>query len=327
VSVLQGVPPALLALFPLSLAAGVDLYLTLFFLGVAPATSWWDGPMPGALGELHSAGVLVMVGGFYVLELAAERWPLGALFWNALHAIIRPLAGALLALLLLDGQPLEILVPGAIVAGVIASGAEAARSGGSTLLWLTGASSPHPLLVSAAEDVAVLGLVALLLDHPGWATLVSIVLIAAVLPVAGSQIRAFIFAARLALGRLWRALGRARWSDPEDFPGWVRRALSDDVMAPGGGLRGSQAAGYRLPGAPRFATGWVVVRGDDPAFVYRARRRSGLVELGRLGASTVEEGPFFRRVDLGTDGRGSARLYFGLDGPGREALRSEFLSS
>ncbi len=323
-SLLQGIPPAFLALWPLSLAAGVDLYLTLFFLGVAPATSWWDQPMPGALGELHSPGVLIMVGGFYLLEVVAERWPLSALFWNAFHAIIRPVAGALLALLLLDGQPPEVVVPGAILAGAIASAAQAVRAGGSTLLWITGTSAPRPGLVSAGEDVGVLGLVALLLDHPAWAAAVAIVLILLGFPTAGSQMRAFAFASRLAWGRLWRTLGRARWTDPGDFPSWVRRALSGDVMAPGGGLRGSQAGGYRLPGAPRFTTGWVVVRGDDPAFVYRRSGGPGLVELGRLGASRVREGPLFRRVDLGREGP-PARLYFGLDGPGSEALETEFL--
>ncbi len=324
-SVLQGFSPAVLALCPLSLAAGVDLYLTLFFLGVAPATSWWGDPMPGALGELHSTGVLVVVGGFYVLELIVERWPLGGLVWNALHAVIRPVAGALLALLLLQGQPAHVLIAGTIVAALLASLAQVVRSGGSTLLWLAGTSSPHPLLVSAAEDVGVLGLLSLVLDHPDWAALASIALIVASLPLAGSQIRAFLFAVRLAWGRAWQVLGSARWTDPEDFPRWVRRIVEDDATAPTGALRGSPAASFGLPGAPRFTTGWVVVRGDDPAFVYRAMRGRGLVELGRLAASAVEEDTLFRRVDLVHHGERPACVYFGLDGPGRKALRIEFL--
>ncbi len=325
-SVLHDLPPALLALCPLALAAGVDLYLTLFFLGVAPSTPWWDHPLPGALGDLSSVGVLVMVGGFYVLEVTAERWPMSALFWNAFHAIIRPLAGALLALLLLDGQPTQVVAAGAVLSGILASGAEAVRSGGSTLLWLSNASSPRRGLVSVAEDVTVLGLLTLLIDHATVAAGLSLVLIVTALPAAGSQFRAFTFAARLAWGRVWRTLGRARWTDPDDFPGWVRAALAGDVMAPGGGLRGTPSAGYRLPGAPRFATGWVVVRGDDPVFVFRTRKGPSLVELGALGASGIDEGALFRRVDLGRGDEGATSLYFGLDGPGPDSLRSEFLS-
>lgn len=324
-TLLHHLPPELLALCPVSLAAGVDLYLTLFFLGVAPATPWWDTPLSGALGDLSSAGVLVMAGGFYLLELTAERWPLSGLFWNAFHAVIRPLAGALLALLVLDGQPLEVIVAGAALAGILASAAHRVSVGGRTLVWLNPRATPHPLLVSFAEDAAVLGLLALVLDRPGWAAALSLLLILTALPPARAQARAFGFAVRLARGSLRRILGRSRWQGPEDFPGWVRRALTNDVMAPGGGLRGAPAAGYRLPGAPRFATGWVVVRGEAPAFVFRTRAGLGLVDLGPFGATAIFEGTFFRRVDLsGHEPRGSS-LYFGLDGPERESLSSEFL--
>ena len=93
---------------PLALAAGVDLYLTLLFIGAAPTMGLWEAPLPGALSDLDSPGVLIMVGTFYVLEFAAERFPPAALLWNAFHAIIRPVSGTLLALLILDGQPLPL---------------------------------------------------------------------------------------------------------------------------------------------------------------------------------------------------------------------------
>ena len=319
---LQAIPPEFLVLPPLALAAGVDLYLTLLLLGAAPSTGWW-GSLPGALGDLHSTGVLVMAGSFYLMELAAEGWPSAALFWNAFHAIIRPLAGALLALLLLDGQPLTVVVPGAAVAGLMASAAHAARTGGGVLFWLDSAKHPNRVLVALLEDVAVLGLVVLLLDQPLWALAAAGVIVSASLRVAGSQVRAFAFAVRLVWARAWQTLGQPRWDDPESFPRWVRDALAGDVMAPGGGLRGCPAGGHRLPGAPRFATGWVVVRGDTPLFVYPRRGGLGSVDLGTLHADEVSESAFFRRVALSSGG-GPANLYVGLDGPGIESLRAEF---
>ncbi|MBE0617930.1 MAG: DUF4126 family protein, partial [Proteobacteria bacterium] len=162
------VPPELLVLVPLALAAGVDLYLTLLFLGAAPALHWWDA-LPGALGDLNSTGVLVMVGTFYLLELLAELLPSAALFWNAFHAIIRPVAGALLALLLLDGQPLSVVIPGTLLAAVLASAAHATRTGGGVLFWLDSRHVPNRFLVALLEDAAVLGTVVLLLDFPGVA--------------------------------------------------------------------------------------------------------------------------------------------------------------
>jgi hypothetical protein len=318
------IPPELLALAPLALAAGVDLYLTLFFLGAAPALGWWD-VLPGALGDLNSTGVLVMVGTFYLLELLAELLPSAALFWNASHAIIRPVAGGLLALLLLDGHPLSVVLPGALLAGVLASAAHATRTGGGVLFWLDSKRLPNRFLVALLEDACVLGTVVLLLDRPAVA-----LALATAVPVAsgwgrvvGSQVRAFAFAVELVWAKVWLTLGQPRWTDPEDFPWWVRGALRGDVMAPGGGLRGARAGGHRLPGAPRFAVGWVVVRGDTPLFVFRRRAHVPSVDLGTLRARAVAESAFFRRVEM--VGAGSPNLYFRLDGPGPESLKAEFL--
>ena len=324
-STLLAIPPELLVLPLLALAAGVDLYLTLLFLGAAAALGLWAS-LPGVLGDLDSPGVLAIVGTFYLLEFLAERWPSAALFWNAFHAIIRPLAGALLALLLLDGQPSGVVVGGATVAGALAAGAHATRTGGGVLQWLDAAPHPNRLLVALLEDVCVLGAVTLLLDYPRWSLAATGLVFLLSLPFIGAQIGAFAFAVRLVWGRVWGTLGQPRWSDPEDFPGWVRDALHGDVMAPGGGLRGSPAAAHRLPGTPRFTTGWVVVRGDTPLFVYpRWLRRAGRVDLATLRASEVSQSAFFRRVKL--QGNGSANLYLGLDGPGVESLRAEFILS
>lgn len=317
-------PPELLVLPPLALAAGVDLYLTLLVLGAAPALGLWDH-LPGALGDLDSLGVLLMVGTFYVLELLAEAWPSAALFWNTFHAIIRPLAGALLSLLLLDGQPLDIVVPGAIVAGALSSAAHAARTGGGVLMWLDSSRHPSRILIALLEDVSVMGVIVLMLDRPRLALAAALVVILLSLRLAGSQVRAFGFAVRLVWARAWRQLDQPRWDDPEDFPRWVRVALAGDVMAPGGGLRGSPAGAHRLPGAPRFADGWVVVRGDTPLFVWPRRRGAGRVDLGTLRTTGVSESAFFRRVEL--LGGGPASLYFGLDGPVPESLRAEFQPS
>ena len=318
---LAGVPPELLALPAFALAAGVDLYLMLLFLGVAPAIGWWPA-LPGALGDLHSTGVLVMVGSFYVLEFAAERAATPGLVWNAFHAIIRPLAGALVGLLLLDGQPGWMQAGGAVLAGAMTAGAHAASTGGSVLLWLTGRNVPNPLLVSILEDVAVVGLVVLALDHPPGSLVVAALLVLGSARVAPSQIRAFAFAVRMAVGRAWKILGRSRWLDPEEFPGWVRDALADDALV--GGLRGCPAAALSLPGTARFVTGWIVVRGDTPAFL--DDRTHHAVDLGRLRTRDVVESGFYRRIDLTTSAGESAWLYLGLDGPGRESLRAEFMS-
>jgi hypothetical protein len=241
-------------LAPLAIAAEIDLYLTLLFLGVMPTTTWWSEPLPGALGDLDSLAVMIMLGSFYLLEFAAERFPTPTLVWNAFHTVIRPVSVALLALLLLDGQAPLVIAFGAVIAGALASAAHSIRSGASILRWLGSSPAPHPLLTSLVEDVVVLGLVALVIDQPTWA-LAAGVLLAVGGSVGGvSRVRAFIFAVRLAAGRVFQTLGARRWTNTEHFPRWVRTALEGDVMAPGGGLRGSPVGAHRLPGAPPLRT-------------------------------------------------------------------------
>lgn len=310
---------ALLVLPALALAAGVDLYLTLLFIGLAPVLGWWDA-LPGSLGDLASGGVLAMVAAFYALEFAAERRPASALVWNALHAIIRPVAGALLGLLVLDGQPAAVQAGGAALAGLLTAGAHAGSTGGSLLLWLSGRPGPHPLLVSVLEDVVVVGLVVLTLDLPAVSVGVAAAIVLVGVRVAPSQIRAFGFTVRLALARAWRILGSSRWRDAGELPRRIREAVEDDGL--GGGLRGSRGGALDLPGAPRFVRGWIVVRGTTPVFLWGWRRRR--IDLGPFEPRDVTREGFYRRVDLEPpDGR-TVSLFVGVDGPGVENLRAEF---
>lgn len=319
-----GLPLEVLLVIPLAAAAGLDLYLTLLVLGAAHSMPWWDDTLPGALGDLDSLGVLTMAGGFYLLEFAAERTATGALIWNTFHAVIRPLAGALLALLLLDGLPGLWVGAGALISASIASLVHAVRSGDIVLDWLTPAAGPHRILLSLLEDVVTLGLLTLVLDLPVWALGCSAVLILVGAVRGPSRVRAFAFAVRLATSRIFRSLEARRWTETEDFPAWVRRALHGDVMAPGGGLRGSPAAASHLPDTPAFTTGWVVVRGDTPIFVYRSFGRANVIPLGSLSATGVFEADFFRRVDFEAETGRPPSLFFDLGGPSPGSLSAEF---
>ena len=324
---MDALPPELLLIPPLAIGAGIDLYLTLLLLGAAPTTPWWIEPLPGGLRDLDSLQVLLMVGVLYLLEFGIERFPAGALVWNALHAIIRPVSGALLALLVLEGQSPFIVIGGMVAAGALASLAHAIRSGRAIVRWLDASRPPHVLLVSLLEDVIVLGLVSLALDRPLWACWAVALLAAPFSLGAAADVKTFAFAVRLAVGRVFQTLLQRRWRGSEELPAWVREALQDDVMAPGGGLRGSPVGALRLPGAGRFSTGWLVVRGDTPVFLFVSRNRPRLIDLGPLLAEDVFEGGFFRRLDLRASTGGRSCVFFRRDGPSPESLRAEFGSA
>lgn len=321
------IPPELWVLPPLAIAAGIDLYLTLLVLGAVPTIGLWEQPLPGALADLDSPSVLIVVGAFYLLEFAAERNAPTALVWNAFHAVIRPVSGMLLAFLLLDGQVLGVVIAGALVAGLLASFAHAARSGSAVVRWLAAARAPRVLLVSALEDAVVLGLVALSLDLPIWAFGTSLALVVLLSPRLPSDVRAFGFAVRLVVGRVFHGLTRRRWLGPDELPDWVRETLDDDdVLAPGGALRGSPVGAHRVPGSPRFVTGWLVVRGGSPVLVFRRRGTAVRVALGFPTERVLEHG-FFRRVDLRAGDGGRGCLFFNLHGPSTASLGAEFRSA
>jgi hypothetical protein len=311
------------ALLPLALAAGLDLPLTLLLLGSALSLGFQSAP-PGELEQLAIPHVLMMAGVLWVLEAWAERRPISALGWNLVQGVVRPLAAALLALLLVPDAalPWRALVAG--VAALVALWTQAGRTGWRLLLDLAGAQRPSRLLVSAAEDAGAIALVALLLDTPVAATALSLVTIGLGMAWARPSVRAYRFGLELAWGGTWGMLSPRRWSEPARFPRWVARALSDDEVG-GGGLRGTRAGALAHPDLDVFQGGWVVVRGGSPLFLYRSGRTTRAVDLdaGRNVRWVAEQ--FHNRVEL-EDAKGRTyALCFPWDGPRVEGLKAEFL--
>lgn len=319
-------PPGdqLAALLPLALAAGLDLPLTLLLIGAAPELGFQSAP-PGELGDLSAAPVLVMAVVLWVLEVWAERRPVSALAWNLAQGVMRPLAGALLALLLVPNASAWVRGVAALVCAGVAFWTQAGRTGWRLLLDLARARRPSRLLVTAAEDAAALALVALLLDAPLAATALALVTMGLGAAWARPSVRAYRFGMRLIWGGTWGVLAPRRWSDPSRFPAWVTRALSGDVLALGGGLRGAPAGALAHPDLEVFQAGWVVVRGGPPVFLFRRPRGTRSVELGPASAVRVVQDQIHNRVEL-VDPRGRTyALCFPWDGPRAEGLEAEFL--
>ena len=319
-------PPTteLAALLPLALAAGLDLPLTLLLLGSATAIGF-QSPLPGELADLAVAPVLAMAGLFWLLELWAERRWLSALVWNLAQGLVRPLAGALLALLLIPDAGAPWRYGAALVAALVSLWTQAGRTGWRLLLDLARARQPSRILVSAAEDAAALALVALLLDAPlaaGWLSLVILALGAA---WARPAVRAYRFGLRLVWGGTWGILAPRRWSEPGRFPRWVKRALSSDALSTGGGLRGAPAGALAHPDLEVFHGGWVVVRGGSPLFLYRRGGSTRSVDLRGGQALRVLRDRIHNRVELQDPQGRTYALCFSWDGPVPEGLGAEFL--
>jgi hypothetical protein len=316
-------PIQLLALLSLSLAAGVDLYLTLLFLGTA-ARLGWETPPPGALGDLAVPAVLGAAAFVYVLEWWMERSAFWSASWNAAHTIIRPMGGALLAWMALADLPPTTRWSGVFAAAALTLATHVTRSGWGLLMALMPVPARIRLLVSVAEDVGVLALLSLLLDSSAAAAGLAAFAIVAGLRWGGSASSAFSFSIRLLWDSAQGLLRHRRWRPPERFPGWIRKTLEDPALAPGGGLRGSPAGAVNLPGIGLFRRGWVVVRGGSPLFLYRWRRQPHTLDLGNGQVVAVTPATLHTRLDLGDERGRRFALYFSLDGPDAEDLRAQF---
>jgi len=311
-------------LIPLALAAGVDLYLTLVLLGIAGLTGW-GGAHAGSLGELGTPLIVGMAFAFYLLEFMVERVGAVSLFWNSAHALIRPLAASLLLLLaspgLSPGGTLLLLALG----GAVAFAGHGVRFGSRLLLRLTADRPPSFLLLSLAEDAVTLGLVALALDLPAVAGALALLFLMAGLTVGAPLIRASLFGLGLARGVVASLLKAGGWREPSGFPRWVAGPVRGDDLAPGGGLRGTPAGIRRGRRKGLFHSGWLVVTGGAPVFLFRHLGRTRALRLERERDCRVVSRSFFNRVDISGESGERISLVLPRTGPGRESLKAEFL--
>lgn len=146
--------------------AGVRVYLTVFGVGLAGMMGWLD--LPQALEVAESPWVLGISGLLALVEFFADKIPGVDSGWDLLHTLARVPAGAFLAAASLSPD-------GELGAGMLATGAGVAltshllKSGTRAVLN----ASPEPVsnwTASVAEDVAVVGALALVFAHP-WIAL------------------------------------------------------------------------------------------------------------------------------------------------------------
>jgi uncharacterized membrane protein len=156
--------------------AGIRVYLTVFGVGIAGAFGWLD--LPQALEVTSSPWVLGISGVLALVEFFADKIPGVDSAWDLLQTLARVPAGAFLAAAALSPD-------GDLSTGMLATGAGVAL--GSHVLKAASRAlintSPEPVSnwgASAAEDVAVVGLMGLALAYPwlalGIAAMVSLLL-------------------------------------------------------------------------------------------------------------------------------------------------------
>ncbi|HUL64078.1 MAG TPA: DUF4126 domain-containing protein [Burkholderiaceae bacterium] len=169
--------PQLLALAAvLGFASGIRLYAVLLIVGLVGFAGWVQ--LPPGLQVLSHPAVLVVAGVMFVAEFFADKIPALDTLWDAVHTFIRIPAGAALAAGALGADHATWAVIAALLGGTLAATSHFTKAGTRAAVN----TSPEPfsnVLVSGAEDLAVGGLLWLVLKFPLVAAAIVLLLVLA----------------------------------------------------------------------------------------------------------------------------------------------------
>lgn len=146
-----------------SFAAGINLYATVAILGLASHYGWVS--LPPGYQVFDNPWIIGAALTLYVVEFFADKIPWLDTAWDTVHTAIRPLGGAFIAVSTLgDASPAAKVMAG-LLGGTVAASTHFTKAGARVVAN----SSPEPFsnwALSLGEDVFVLGLGYLALQHP-----------------------------------------------------------------------------------------------------------------------------------------------------------------
>ena len=158
-----------------SLTAGLNLYLTVFSLGLMHRLEWME--LPEAMTVAADPWVMGTAALLFLVEFVADKVPYVDNTWDTVHTFIRVPAGAFLAASAFASvEPSSVWIA-ALVGGAITFTTHGAKA--STRLAAN--ASPEPFsntILSLAEDALSLSVLWLIATHPYLAVLLCLILIA-----------------------------------------------------------------------------------------------------------------------------------------------------
>ncbi|HAR33994.1 MAG TPA: DUF4126 domain-containing protein [Desulfobacter sp.] len=144
-------------------ASGINLYATVFVLGILDATG--NLVLPQGLEILSDPVVLWASGFMYCVEFFADKTPGVDSGWDAIHTFIRIPAGVMIAAGAVGDVNPSLALAAGILGGGLATGSHLTKSGSRLLIN----TSPEPFsnwTASILEDVLVIGGILTALHYP-----------------------------------------------------------------------------------------------------------------------------------------------------------------
>jgi uncharacterized protein DUF4126 len=208
----------------LAALAGINLYLTVFATGLAIHFHWITlAPAYQSLDLLGDPWIITISGILYFLEFLADKIPWVDSIWDAVHTVIRPIGGALLAIQVL-GHPSPTFT---VIVALLAGGTSLVSHTAKTATRLASNTSPEPfsnIALSFGEDIAVVGGLALIYHNPVVALSIFTIAIATFFYFAPKILRAM----KAKLWLAWKKLNfPADYKLPAQLPTTLPSGLSE----------------------------------------------------------------------------------------------------
>ncbi|QUT04706.1 DUF4126 domain-containing protein [Sphingobium phenoxybenzoativorans] len=161
-----------------SLLAGWRLYLCIFAVGMAMRFGWVATPEHlQALNVLSNGWIIGIAGTGAVAEFLADKVAVVDTVWDAVHTLVRPVGGALLALALVDAGDPAWQVATLLLGGGATLLTHSAKAGTRAIVN----TSPEPFsnaIVSTGEDVVSGGMLIAVLANPVLAVICAAIILA-----------------------------------------------------------------------------------------------------------------------------------------------------
>lgn len=146
-----------------SFSAGINLYATVAVLSLAARNDWVE--LPPQFDVFAHPAVMWTALALYAVEFVADKVPWMDTAWDAVHTVLRPLGGAVIAVATIGeaSAPVEGLV--ALMGGAVAASTHFTKAG----TRVAANASPEPFsnwALSLAEDGLVVGLAFIALKWP-----------------------------------------------------------------------------------------------------------------------------------------------------------------
>jgi hypothetical protein len=318
----------------LACLAGVNLYLTVFATGLAIHQHWIVlSPQYQSLAVLGHPLILWISGALYLLEFFADKIPWIDSAWDTVHTIIRPIGGALLATRVLGEPSPTFDVAVALLAGGASLVTHSAKA--STRLVTNGSPEPFSnIALSVAEDIGVVGGLALIHFNPLLALGIFVLLLAVILYFTPRIFRAV----RMKLWLIWKKLNRPADGEksadlPRSLPSRYSSAFARDNLLGETIAWAVPCICKRLRDVPPNVSGILVATNEDPSkLTFVARRRWGArAQSFNVQDCVATREPKFLSENLvitSADGKGPAFQFFFERGRGQWVEQiAQFLNS